>query len=80
MVLQAAGLILRGWLGSAYRDSTMLGIHPVTGKVGAFRRPAVALAALQAMQLYKQVGIAGDVHLFACTSLVACSLLTKCAE
>ena len=57
LVLQAAGLILRGWLGSAHRDSTMLGIHPVSGKVWTFGRPAVALAALQAMQLYKQVGL-----------------------
>ena len=70
MVLQAAGLILRAWLGSAHRDSAMPGIHPVSGKVGTIGRPAVALAALQAMQLYKQVGLTGNIHLYACTTVL----------
>lgn len=54
-IVQAAGLLLRQWLASAEKGKSLLGIHPVSGRVAEQGQGAVAVASLKALQAFAKV-------------------------
>lgn len=53
--LQVAGLLLRQWLASAQKGQSLLGIHPVSGRVANQSHAAIAVASLKALQAFAKV-------------------------